>query len=87
MFGGNDTSDKALLKTVNRRLQRTGAQSRLTAAVLRGTVTLTGKLQYENQRLPIMKAIRGVSGVRNVVDQLQAPPKANPHGPQARVGG
>ena len=82
MFGGNEVSDKALLKSVHRRLERTGtgSQSRLTASVQRGTVTLSGKLQYENQRLPIVKSVRGVSGVRQVIDQLQSPPKTNPYG-------
>jgi len=80
MFGGNDTSDKALLKSVTRRMERSGAgaQSGLRAAVQRGTVTLTGKLKYENQRIPLMKAVRGVSGVRNIIDQLQSPPKVKP---------
>ena len=82
MFGGNDVSDKALLKSVNRRLERTGtgSQSRVAAAVQRGTVTLSGKLQYENLRIPIVKAVRGVTGVRQVIDQLQSPPKLNPYG-------
>ena len=82
MFGGTDISDKALMKSVSRRLERTGtgSQSRVTAAVQRGTVTLSGKLQYENLRIPIMRAVRGVSGVRQVIDQLQSPPKLKPHG-------
>jgi osmotically-inducible protein OsmY len=84
MFGGTDISDKALLKTVTRRLERSGAgsQSGIKASVQRGAVTLVGKLKYENQRLPIVKAVRGVSGVRNVVDQLQSPPKVKPQYPQ-----
>lgn len=77
MFGRNEIPDKTLLKTVNRRLDRTGtgSQSKVTAAVQRGTVTLTGKLQYEIQRNPIVKAIRSVAGVSQVIDQLQTPPK------------
>ena len=84
MFGGNETSDKALQKAVNRRLERSGAGTRsgLAAIVQRGSVTLTGKLRYESQRLSIVKALRGVSGVRNVVDQLQSPPKVKPQSPQ-----
>jgi hypothetical protein len=78
MFGGNNESDKSLLKSVNRRLERTGTQSRLSATVQRGTVTLRGKLRFENQRMTIVKAINGVSGVRNVVDQLVGPPKMRP---------
>jgi osmotically-inducible protein OsmY len=81
MFGSNDAgADKALQKLVNRRLERSGAgtQSGLTALVQRGSVTLSGKLHYEAQRLSIVKALRGVSGVRNVIDQLQSPPKKKP---------
>lgn len=80
MFGGNDTSDKALQKSVTRRMERSGAgsQSGLRATVQRGTVTLTGKLKYENQRIPLMKAVRGISGVRSIIDQLQSPPKVKP---------
>jgi len=75
MFGKNDVSDKELLKSVSRKLDRTGAgsQSKVTAFVQRGTVTLTGKIQYENQRTPIMKAVSSISGVRNVIDQLVGP--------------
>jgi len=83
MFGRNEVPDRTLLKTVNRRLDRTGtgSQSRVIAAVQRGAVTLTGKLQYENQRNPILKAIRTVAGVRQVIDQLQSPPKRVPQRP------
>ena len=65
MFGRNEVPDRTLLKTVNRRLDRTGtgSQSKVTAAVQRGMVTLTGKLQYENQRNPIVKAVKSVAGV------------------------
>jgi osmotically-inducible protein OsmY len=72
MFGRNGISDRALLDTVNQRIARTGtgSQTRLQATVRQGTVTLTGTLQYERQRTPILKATRNVSGVRNVIDQL-----------------
>ena len=84
MFGGNHNSDKALQKLVNRRLDRLGAgtQSGLAAIVQHGSVTLAGKLKYENQRLSIVKALRGVSGVRQVLDQLQSPPKKRTQGPE-----
>lgn len=81
MLGRNEVPDRTLLKTVNRRLDRTGtgSQSKVTAAVQRGTVTLTGKIQYENQRNPIVKAVKSVAGVRQVIDLLQSPPKRAPH--------
>ncbi len=82
MFGGNANSDKALQKSVDRRLQRSGGgASGLRAVVMGGSVTLTGNLRYENQRMPILKALRGVAGVRSVLDQLKAPPKKMPHSP------
>ena len=75
MFGNDGAADKALQKLVSRRLERTGAQSGLAAAVQRGVVTLSGKLRNEASRLSIVKALRGVPGVRNVIDQLVSPPK------------
>jgi len=73
MFGRNQVADKDLLKSVNQKLSRTGtgSQSRVTATVQQGTVTLTGTLQYAIQRSPIVKAVARVAGVRSVVDQLQ----------------
>jgi hypothetical protein len=38
-------------------------------------VTITGKLKFDNQRIPLMKSMRGVPGVKNLVDQVQSPPK------------
>ncbi len=80
MFGRNEVSDKELLKTVNRRLDRTGSglRSKITASVQRGTVTLSGKLRYDYQRSPIVKAVQGVAGVHQVIDQLQSTPKTRP---------
>ncbi len=73
MLRSNEVPDKSLLQTVNRRLSRTGtgSQTRLTASVQRGTVTLAGTLQFERQRSPIVKAVGNVAGVRNVIDQLR----------------
>lgn len=82
VFGKNQVSDKELQKTVTKRLERTGtgSQSKITAIVRRGAVTLTGKLQYERQRSPILKAVQAVAGVRQIIDQLQVPPRKSPHG-------
>jgi osmotically-inducible protein OsmY len=73
MFGNNKISDKDLLKSINQRLTRAGAssQSRITAMVQQGNVTVSGSLQYPYQRAAIIKAIERIAGVRRVVDQLQ----------------
>jgi osmotically-inducible protein OsmY len=82
MFGGNANSDKELQKLVDRRLQRSGGGGMgIRAVVMQGSVTLSGSLKYESQRIPLLKALRGVSGVRNVLDQLKTPPKVNPNYP------
>ncbi len=82
MFGKNPAADKALQKLVDRRLQQSGgSQLGLKAVVVNGAVTITGKLKYDNQRIPLVKAMRGVPGVRNLLDQLQAPPKVVPGRP------
>jgi osmotically-inducible protein OsmY len=65
--------DKQLCQKIQQRLSRTGMGSRSTISVQvrNGDVTMSGTLQHETQRRPILHAARGVSGVRQVVDQLQ----------------
>ena len=79
MFQNDKNSDAALLKTVNQKLSRGGggSQSRITATVQRGTVTLSGNLQYDAQRAPLTKAVASIAGVRRVVDQLVVAPRVN----------
>lgn len=75
----DSASDKAILKKLQQHLSRIslGAHSRVSATVHSGQVTLSGVLQYENQRRPALKAARSVEGVRGVLDQLRVqPPKA-----------
>ena len=77
MIGGkNPAADKALQKLVDRRLQQSGgSQLGIKAVVVNGSVTITGKLKFDNQRIPLMKSMRGVPGVKNLLDQVQSPPK------------
>lgn len=79
MFGSNQTSDATLQKAVDQRLMRGGAgsQSRITARVSQGNVTVSGNLQYEAQRSPLVKNIARVAGVRRVIDQLRVAPKVD----------
>jgi hypothetical protein len=78
MFGRNDNNDKALQKSVTQRLLRASSQAGLSATVQNSSVTLTGKLHFENQRSPIVKAMRSVAGIRSVIDQMVSPPKIRP---------
>ena len=73
MFGAKPISDKDLLKSVNQKLSRTGtsSNSRVSASVRQGTVTLSGELNYEIQRNALIKAAARVEGVRQVFDQMQ----------------
>ncbi len=79
MLQNDKNNDAALLKTVNQKLSRGGggSQSRITATVQRGTVTLSGNLQYDAQRAPLTKAVASIAGVRRVVDQLIVVPRVN----------
>jgi osmotically-inducible protein OsmY len=69
--------DKTILKKVTQRLARSGlgSQSKIEVTVRNGSVTVTGKLQYEIQRKSVLNSARGVAGVRTIVDQLQAAPR------------
>ena len=89
MFGSDKNSDKSLQKLVTQRLERSGAgmSSGIKAVVMNGSVTLVGKLKYEGQRMSIVKAMRGVAGVKGVSDQLQVPKKERPQGPKPDASG
>jgi osmotically-inducible protein OsmY len=72
MFGREKVPDKTILKDVNKRLARTGmgARCRVTATIRGGQVTLSGQMQYENQRRPIVQAVNRAGGIRGVIDQM-----------------
>jgi osmotically-inducible protein OsmY len=73
MLGRTEVPDRDLLRTVNQRLSRMGGgtEARLTASVEHGTVTLSGMLPYENQHVPVVKAVSNIPGVHRVIDQLR----------------
>ncbi len=43
----------------------------------RGTVTVSGKVEYEHQRSAVLRIVRDVEGVANVVDQLHVMQKTS----------
>jgi osmotically-inducible protein OsmY len=52
-----------------------GASTKVSASVNGGYVTLTGTLQYENQRRIFVRKATQVVGVRHVADQLTLQPR------------
>jgi osmotically-inducible protein OsmY len=67
---GNAIPDKTLLRDVNKKLLRAGTQTKITASVSGGCLTLTGTLNNEIQRRPILRMVNQVSGMKRVVDQM-----------------
>ena len=72
MFAKNPVSDRATIQKVNQQLQSRGMRSpcHVTVASQRGTVTLSGKIQYDHQRRMAMQATQSVDGVQRVVDRM-----------------
>lgn len=75
----NHVPDKTLLSKVNSRLARCGSGSRthVAAIVRNGAVTLSGTVDFDYQKRPLLRAASGVDGVRMVIDQLQVKPPAH----------
>ena len=69
--------DNQLTRAVTMKLsQRSGGSGcKVTAVVSDGYVTLTGTVEAEYQKRPIINSIGGINGVRRVIDQLQVAPK------------
>jgi osmotically-inducible protein OsmY len=72
---GDRIPDKTLLKQINKKLMQGGASTKVRASVNGGYVTLTGTLQYENQRRIMVRKATQVSGVRHVADQMAVQPR------------
>jgi osmotically-inducible protein OsmY len=67
-------------KTITRQVQGKiagrglGVPCRIVVDTVKGQVTLTGTVQYEQQRASAAQVTRGVAGVRNVIDRLTVKP-------------
>ncbi len=77
MTFGSQIPDKTLFKQVTQKLSRSGvgSQSKVTASVRGGDVTLTGTLRYAQERHSILRSTNSVNGVRRVIDQMRVAPK------------
>ena len=73
MVRANEVPDKSILQKLNQKLARlsSGSRNKITAAVHNGEVTLSGSIQFEQQRRLVLRAAGSVPGIRRVIDQLQ----------------
>jgi hypothetical protein len=74
----NKVPDATIIQKVTKQLSNHGmrAPCRIAVAARKGDVTLTGTIQFEHQRIAALHAVRGVDGVRRVMDQLKVQAKA-----------
>jgi osmotically-inducible protein OsmY len=68
----NKVPDSQLTRSVNMKIaQRSGGSGcKVTAVVSNGYVTLSGTVDAEYQKRPIINAINGINGVRRIVDSM-----------------
>ncbi len=73
MLKKNIITDRTIDQKVGQQLANRGMRPpcKVAASSHGGTVTLTGKIQFEHQRNLCMQMARRVEGVQRVVDQLQ----------------
>jgi len=69
----NKVTDATIIQKVTKQLSNRGMQSpcRIAVAARKGDVTLSGTIQFEHQRIAALHAVRGIDGVRRVMDHLQ----------------
>jgi osmotically-inducible protein OsmY len=80
MFDNLHSSDPTISRKVGEVLANCGLRSpcHITVATQKGSVTLSGAIQYEQQRRIAVKAAGSITGVHNVLDQMQVIPKKPP---------
>lgn len=71
--------DSDLTKQILGKLAERGIRepSRVTVRIRGGTVTLSGTVQFANQKQSAVRIATGIAGVRRVVDRLTLTPPAN----------
>ena len=80
MLSQGKIDDPAISRKVTEKLTSSGirAPCRVAVASNKGNVTLSGSIQYEHQRHSALRAVRSVTGVQRVVDQMKVTPKKPP---------
>jgi osmotically-inducible protein OsmY len=80
MFDHLQSSDPTISRKVGEMLSNRGMRSpcRILVATRKGKVTLSGAIQYEQQRRIAVKAAGSVAGVESVLDQMRGIPKSQP---------
>jgi osmotically-inducible protein OsmY len=80
MFDSLQSADPAISRKVSEMLSNRGMRSpcRIVVATKKGTVTLSGLIQYEQQRRIAVKAAGSIAGVQSVQDQMRVIPKSQP---------
>jgi osmotically-inducible protein OsmY len=70
--------DHAITRKVSQALASRGMRPpcRIGVMTSKGSVTLSGMIQYEHQRRSAVQATRGVDGVQRVLERLQVIPAA-----------
>jgi osmotically-inducible protein OsmY len=73
----NKISDPKIAMHVAQKIAGHGirAPSRVTVVSAGGQVTLSGTIQHSHQRQAILQALRGMPGVKGVVDSLKLMPQ------------
>jgi osmotically-inducible protein OsmY len=69
--------DKSIDQKVAHQLVSRGfrAPCNLVVQTRGGVVTVSGKVEYEHQRVAVLHVIRGIDGVVHTVDHMQVAPK------------
>jgi osmotically-inducible protein OsmY len=78
MMHQEKVKDTVITQKVKEKLSGAGirAPCHVTAVSTNGQVTVSGSIQFEHQRPIALRAIRGVTGVQRVVDQMRLLPSA-----------
>jgi osmotically-inducible protein OsmY len=78
MMHQEKVKDTVISQKVKEKLSGAGirAPCQVTIVSTNGQVTVAGSIQFEHQRPVALRAIRGVTGVQRVVDQMRLLPSA-----------